>query len=94
MTAATYYDVGDQVRLQATFRASDGVGTNPTAVTLKILAPDGTSTTPTPTSVGSGVYRYSLTLTAAGAWRYRWTGTGDVVASEEGTIQVRRRAVP
>lgn len=90
----TTYDIGDQVRLRATFAAADGIGTNPTEVTLKVLAPDGTSSTPTPVSVGSGAYSHLLTLTQAGRWRYRWTGTGAVIASEEGEIDVRRRMVP
>lgn len=91
---STTYDVGDQVRLEVTFAASDGIGTNPSAVVLAILAPDGTSSTPTPVSSGSGVYYHLLTLTQAGRWRYRWTGTGAVIASEEGEIDVRRRRVP
>jgi len=90
---STVYDVGDQVRLTAQFDASDGIGTD-TTVSLKILAPDGTSTTPTPTSHGTGSYSQLLSLTMAGRWRYRWTGTGAVIASEEGSIDVRRRAVP
>lgn len=91
---ATIYDIGDRVMLSATFKASDGVGTDPTTVVLKVMAPDGTSTTPTPTSEGFGVYWHPLDLTQAGRWVFRWTGTGAVIATEEGTIDVRRRAVP
>lgn len=93
MTAIPTLDIGDRRRLRATFRASDGITTD-TTVALKILAPDGTSSTPTPVSDGDGVYRHDLTFTMAGRWVYRWTGTGAVVTAGEGAIDVRRRAVP
>jgi hypothetical protein len=89
--AENVYDVGDQVRLTATF-ALNGVGTNTTAA-LRILLPDGTTTSPTPVSDGAGVYHYDLTLTQPGRHRYRWSGTGTVVTAEEGSFLVRTQTV-
>jgi len=86
-------DIGDRRRFRATFRASDGITTD-TTVAVKILAPDGTSTSPTPVSDGAGVYHHDMTFTMAGRWVIRWTGTGAVVTSEERYIDVRRRAAP
>ncbi len=85
------YDIGDQPRITVRF-AVNGVGTNPTAVTLTIWAPDDSSTTPSPTSDGDGVYHYDLVLTQSGQYRFKWVGTGAVEATEEnapGQILVR-----
>ena len=87
------YSVGQQPRLTETFKASDGTPTNPTTVTLTIVAPDGTTITPSATAEGSGVYHYDLLLTQGGTWRYRFTGTGTVVASSGWqTLYVRHPA--
>ena len=86
----TNYQIGDKVRLTATFTDLDNVATNPTAVILRLRSPDGTDTTPTPTNTGAGVYIYDLDLNQSGVWRYRWEGTGTVqAASPDESIKVK-----
>jgi hypothetical protein len=87
------YDIGDVVRLTATFSNVAGVATDTTAV-LSLEAPDGTVTTPSVTHGATGVYTVDVTPTAFGVWYYRWSGTGGVTTAEEGAFTVRRRRVP
>ena len=84
-----YYDIGDLVRLSATFTDLAGAPVSPSAVVLRVKAPDGTVSTPTPTNDGIGVYRHDLAVTQAGLWCYRWEGTGAVTAAGERTFMVR-----
>lgn len=79
--------VGDSIELRTTFTV-DGVPTNPTAVTLTVRAPDGTTTTPTPANTATGVYEATVSADQAGTWIYRWQGTGTVVGADEGTFYV------
>lgn len=83
-------DVGDVVRIQATFRDIDGVARDPTTVTLRVRKPSGTVTTPAvshPTP-GSGVYYADVSLDEAGVWRYEWTTTGNPTVAEGGEFYV------
>ena len=89
------YDVGDLVRLTATFTNSAGVVTDPTAVTclLKLRYVIGsTATTYTyPANItkdSTGVFHVDVTPTTEGIWDYRWVGTGTVQAAVEGAFNV------
>lgn len=94
----TTYDIGDQVRVTATLTDLAGTATDPTAVTLTVRKPDGTSTSytygaGTVTKSATGVYYKDVDVDQAGEWNYRWTGTGALVVAEEGQFYVRARRV-
>lgn len=93
--AAGPFDIGDVVRLSLALTVS-GVATDPSVVSLVVLAPTGTSTTYTIPPIvrdSTGAYHYDLAVSAAGQWFYRWTSTGTAAASEESSFLVRSRAV-
>lgn len=93
--AIDVFDVGDRKRIQATFLASDGIGLNPTAVTLRVAKPDGTLADLAPVADGVvGIYHCDVTFDQAGRWDFRWAGTGAVVAAGEKSATVRRQLVP
>lgn len=89
-------NVGDVERVSATNIVNDlGVPTDPTTLTLKVLAPgDLTVTTYTyPTDPiivkdSTGNYHADLPLDASGTWRYDWQGTGAAAFSEGGKFYV------
>ena len=68
---------------------------DPTAVTLKVKNPAGTTTTytyalTTVTRDSLGVFSKQVTLDSVGTWRSRWEATGAVIAAQEGALTVRR----
>jgi uncharacterized protein YfaS (alpha-2-macroglobulin family) len=89
------YDVGDEARLSVAFtNAAAGTAVDPSAVALRVRAPDGTVTTYTyalaeVTRDSAGAYHRDIALTASGTWHWRWDGTGTNAASVEGGFQVR-----
>lgn len=94
---AETYDIGDEVRLTASFTQSD-VAVDPSTVSLTVQLPDGTSTTytyagSTITRSSAGHYMKDVTPSQAGIHRYRWTSTSNGAASEEGWFEVRPRLV-
>lgn len=92
MAQVTHYDEGDVWTPEATFSVG-GANTDPTTVTFKYMAPDGTVTTVGPVSgatggsginrTATGVYTSSVTLTAVGRWYARFEGTGTAAATGE-----------
>ncbi|GMU80033.1 MAG: hypothetical protein AMXMBFR46_28210 [Acidimicrobiia bacterium] len=88
------HDIGDVVKLTGTFRDAAGDLADPTAVTVTVLEPDGTTSTPTASSASTGVWTATVSIDQSGTWRYRWAGTGVVVTAEEGAFDVRPRRVP
>ena len=91
------YDVGDMVRIQATFAASSGLA-DPSQVWFLMLNGLGTPATHTygvtPSQIfrsGAGGYYIDISVASAeGIWRYRWEGTGNnVQVAEETQFQVR-----
>lgn len=92
-TTGTYtYNIGDLLRLKATFTDIAGVEADPTAITLKVKAPSGTVTTYTyPGTVvrqSTGVYYYDFPVTASGTHFYNWAGTGAYTAADEASFVV------
>ena len=92
----TWYDIGDQLRLTTTFTGLDGVATDPTTVTCRVVFPNGSAATYTYASpatsiiwVSTGVYAIDLTLDESGEYKYRWYGTG-LRAADQGRINVRK----
>lgn len=96
------FDVGDLVRIGATFLAPytdhpTPIPGDPGAVSVQIEQPDGTITTFTYLSgseivrYGTGQYRVDFTIDQAGRWTYRWLGSGAIQAVDEGEFYVRGR---
>lgn len=91
------YDPGTEIRLSVRFER-DGAETDPTSVSLKVRAPDGTVTTYSyPAQVqrsATGRYYLDVTPSAAGTWHYKWTATGAVAVQAEGSFRVREQVIP
>jgi hypothetical protein len=83
------YDIGDVVRLTATFSNAAGAPTDTTAV-LTVKKPDGTSSTPAVTHGTRGVYSSDVPIDQPGVWSYRFVGTGAVTSAGGGRLYVRR----
>ena len=88
------YDIGDTIRLTATFTVSDAV-TDPTTITLKVKDPVGTITSytyaaGTVTKASTGVYTKDIALTLSGPYFYRWEGTGTVPTADETWLDVEK----
>jgi hypothetical protein len=92
---ANTYDQGDMVRLAATFEI-ETVDTDPSTITFKILAPDGTVTTYVfGTDVqlerdAAGAYHVDWSVTKVGTYHYRFEGTGTAQAAQEGYFYVNK----
>ena len=82
------YDVGDLVRVVASYVGTDGVTpANPSMVTVQVMNPLGSVATArfgvsSVVQVGSAAYAHDFTITNPGSWFYRWEGTGNVQAAE------------
>jgi len=90
------YDIGDTVRMQATFRNLSEALTTPTTTTLYVQDPSGNVSTIANASLssgGTGVKYYDFTVDEAGTWWYRFKAAGNMVAEEEGSFKVRNRQV-
>jgi len=92
---ATDYDIGDLVRLSATFTDTAGALTDPTATTFSIKVPSGTVTTYT-YGVTADIVRDSLGLfhvdyspLAEGIHYYRFVGTGACQTADEAPFYIR-----
>lgn len=83
----TMTTTGTRKRVTATFKL-DATVTDPGAVTVKVLAPDGDVTTATPVKTATGVYFHDVDVTDPGRWVVRFVGTSPVVASAETVIDV------
>lgn len=90
------YDKGDFIRLQATWKNSAATNVDPTTVVLKVQAPSGTITEFTyasgaVTKSATGVFYYDYLPTTFGSYVYRWEGTGNAIASGQGSFYVEDR---
>jgi hypothetical protein len=105
-------DVGDLIRfgnpdvgatvVSAPFTTIDGTPTNPTAVTLIVLKPDGTTLLYAWPSSGfdgtlanesAGRFYAEILIDQSGKWQWRIQGTGAVTAAAEGSLRVQRQRV-
>lgn len=94
------YDIGDLVRLRATFVSTDLTTTaDPSTILFRVLAPGaavacyafgvgGASIT----RAGVGAYYKDITPNAIGQWAYNALATGGVQAVEENTFNVKYSA--
>ena len=77
------YDVGDQVRVTATFKTA-GTATATTS-TCTHRQPDGTDINPAPTVTsgsGTGIYYADISLNQVGTHTVKIVSTDDVIAAE------------
>lgn len=90
-------DIGDVLRLKATFYDSNNVAVDPNTITLAIKNSTGTTVytygAAEIAKEATGVYYRDVTLDVAGWWFYRWTATGTPTTSEERRFHVRSRWV-
>lgn len=96
---ASTYDIGDTVRLRATYTDTGGDPANPTTVTFVYEDPSGNAVTVISGSSSVvnptvGTFTTDLVPDESGLWEYRSSSTGTIVASEEGYFIVRARRVP
>ena len=97
------YDIGDVVRLRASFTNSAGTAVDPTSVTVQYrrwLADPASYTTlvygvNSVVKAGTGEYYHDLLTGSldAGEYRYRWNGLGDNAAAVEGRFMLSVRWV-
>lgn len=98
MSSGGAYLEGSTVRVQATFAVS-GTNTDPTTVTLKLLAPGGTTATSYTYALGevtksaTGVYYKDVTCSTTGTWYYRWIGTGTAAGVAESPLVITASAI-
>ncbi|MGD9879036.1 MAG: hypothetical protein AB7E70_20935 [Hyphomicrobiaceae bacterium] len=100
MTIPNIYDKGDLVKLSTSpaFKDADGEAADPTAVTFRIMEPDGTETTyvygtdAELVKAGTGDYYVHWTCAKEGRHSYRFEGTGTVTAAGEQVFDVRDSA--
>jgi len=85
------YDIGDAVILSSEFINSVGALDDPTAVTLEIVCPDGTTLHPTPTKDSTGKYHYRYIVNNGyGYYFSTWRGVGIVDIVKEKRFPVRQ----
>lgn len=97
MAQGDLFDVGDVVRLAFVFTDAADVATDPSTVTVKVRAPDGTITTLTfanneVVKDSAGHYHYDVDVDQDGIWRYRAESTGTAQAAVESRFEVRKSA--
>jgi hypothetical protein len=92
------YDIGDLVRVQATFLGSGGLA-DPSQVWFLIRDGAGNNATHRYGLTPSAIFRATVggyyidvdVASSVGDWRYRWEGTGNnVQVAEESTFNARR----
>ena len=92
---ANTHDVGDLVRVTATFTDADGAAIDPTTVVGKFEDPSGNQTSYTygvdAELVKSvpGVYYFNIDVDEVGVWRYRFAGSGNVQTAAEAWFYAR-----
>lgn len=97
-SAGAIYQVGDLLRLKATFTDVDGAVADPTTVAVTVLTPGGTETEWTCaggdlTRVSTGIYYYDFSVTESGKHYFTWSAGGAYVASDQGAFQVAKSAI-
>ena len=97
MSSLGTFDIGDQVKVTATFVDFAGVLTTPTAVKFQVEQADGTETSytqaaPEVANPSTGVWTLLITLTAndPGRWYVRTRGTAFLLAADEDWFDVKR----
>lgn len=83
------YNIGDLVVLTAAFaNETTRNAANPTATTIIVRAPDGTTSTPAPANPSTGTFTAQVSATQSGEWLWRAVGTGAVQAAGQSSFYV------
>jgi hypothetical protein len=87
----TTYDVGDTIRVTATYTDTGGVAIDPTTITFIKKTPDGAVTSQTTgiTNPTSGSHYVDIVTTGQGLYEYVFTSTGNVVQRAQSWFSVR-----
>lgn len=95
--AREVYDIGDRPVLVATFVDEDDAATSMTAITWKIMDPNGAVTTEAigdSVEVSTGVYEWQIpaAFTLEGRYVLRAAGTAPIETAAEYAVRVRASA--
>ena len=94
---ASNYNIGQVVRLSATFTSTAAALADPTKVTYTVEDPSGNNSTDTDTGIvahpSTGLYTLDVQADEAGVWNYKVNSTGVVQASGEGWFRVKHSKV-
>lgn len=85
-------DLGDPWVGQVLVTSDGSTAADPTAITVTITKPDGTTTSPTPTQLGTGSYQATYTPTLVGRHTVYWHATGTYESAVTDTFEVRPSA--
>lgn len=85
-------DIGDKVRVTATFYDGDDDLAAPTAVVISARDPSGNEAALSSSTSSTGVYVADLAIDESGRWWFRAVGTGAVEAAAEKSLLVRATA--
>ncbi len=92
------YDIGDLVRLSASFASAASVLTDPSGVWLTVKAPTGSSlyvgVSASLIKSSTGIYYSDYSVAEAGQHYYVWSGSGTIQSVQEGAFTVARAASP
>jgi hypothetical protein len=85
-------DVGDMIRIQATFIASGGAMSDPASVYMMLRNPKGSVATygwsASVTRTGVGAFYVDVIASYPGGWAYRWQGQPSAgYAAAEGSFE-------
>lgn len=90
--AENTFDVGDQIRLRASFTDVDGAADTPTSTTIEHKDPSGNITTIENgdlTTEATGILYTTIDVDEAGRWYWRATGSASPKAAGEASFIVR-----
>jgi hypothetical protein len=89
------YDIGDTVRITATFKDSTDALANPTTVTIKVRQPDTRAIiVGTVINDSVGVFHADFGPTVSGRWAWRVLGVGVVNKAAHGEFEVNVQEIP
>lgn len=83
------FDIGDRVRMEATFKDYDDVLTSGTVV-CTVRDPSGNEEAVDAELESTGLYYAYVTVDESGTWRYRFEATGAIVGAGENAFVVRK----
>jgi hypothetical protein len=85
-------DIGDKVRVTASFYDADGELADPTTVVIKARDPSDNEATITNSKSSTGVYVADQVIDESNRWWFRAVGTGAIEAAAEKPLLIRASA--
>jgi hypothetical protein len=85
-------DIGDKIRITATFVNSADVATDPTTTTIIARDPSDNEASLSVTSTVVGTHWAEVSIDESGTWWFRAKGTGAIEAAQERPFVVRASA--